>query len=483
MAMTTPRSPGWPWGGPPPDARDRRSYADAARRPFWLDSQLAPPPREPLEGRAAADLAIVGGGLGGLWAALQAKQIDPEREVVVLEAETVGYGATGRSGGFFSSSLTHGAGNGIARFPDEMPLLERLGRQNFDRTVVTLGQLEIDCDLELHGDLAVALEPHEERWLAEEAAQLEHLGHEVAWLDRDAVRAEIDSPTYRAALWQQSGAGILDPAKLAWGLACAAEALGARVYERTRVSGLRDQGSGIEVRAGNGTLTARQVLLATGAFRSPVAQVRRRIVPVWDYVLVTEPLGDARRSALGWRCRQGVSDSANRFHYYRLTAGDRILWGGYDAVYHFASGVGPGREQRDATFARLAQHFFRTFPQLEGVRFTHRWGGPIDTCSRFFAFYGLAHGGRVAYAAGHTGLGIGASRFGARVALDLLAGRETEATRSRLVRTRPLPFPPEPLRWAVIQATRRALARADRRQGRRGPWLRLLDRAGVGYDS
>jgi glycine/D-amino acid oxidase-like deaminating enzyme len=200
-------------------------------------------------------------------------------------------------------------------------------------------------------------------------------------------------------------------------------------------------------------------------------------------VLVTAPLTPAQLSVIGWERRQGVSDMGNRFHYYRLTADDRILWGGYDAIYHYGSGMGAEREQREATFARLAQHFFRTFPQLEDVRFTHRWGGPIDTCSRFFAFYGLSHGGRVAYAAGHTGLGIGASRFGARVALDLLAGRETEATRSRLVRSRPLPFPPEPLRWAVIQTTRRALARADRRQGRRGPLLRVLDRLGVGYDS
>jgi len=160
-----------------------------------------------------------------------------------------------------------------------------------------------------------------------------------------------------------------------------------------------------------------------------------------------------------------------------------VLWGGYDAVYHFANGIGEQRALRDATFARLAQHFFRTFPQLEGVRFTHRWGGPIDTCSRFFAFYGTSRGGRIAYTAGHTGLGIGASRFAARVALDLLAGRETEATRSRLVRARPLPFPPEPLRWAVISATRAALARADRRQGRRGLWLRALDRLGAGYNS
>jgi glycine/D-amino acid oxidase-like deaminating enzyme len=211
--------------------------------------------------------------------------------------------------------------------------------------------------------------------------------------------------------------------------------------------------------------------------------VRRRIVPVWDYVLATQPLTPAQRAAVGWRDRQGISDSANQFHYYRLTADDRIVWGGYDAIYHFRNGIGPQFAQRDATFARLAHHFFTTFPQLEDVRFTHRWGGPIDTCSRFTAFFGTLLGGRVAYVAGHTGLGIGASRFGARVALDLLAGRETEATALSYVRRKPVAFPPEPLRWAVIQLTRNRLAAADRRQGRRGLWLRLLDRLGLGYDS
>jgi glycine/D-amino acid oxidase-like deaminating enzyme len=482
MDVTTPAST-WPWGGPGPDTRDRRSYADAVPRPFWLDSPGAPPARDPVPGDAHADLAIVGGGLSGLWAAVQAKQLDPTREVVLLEAQTLGYGATGRSGGFINSSLTHGLANGMARFPEEMPLVERLGRLNFDHTVVALAQFEIDCDLELSGDLAVALEPHEERWLEQDAAELERLGHDVTLLDRDAVRTELDSPTYRAGLWQRSGAGILDPAKLAWGLAGTAESLGARLHERTPVTRMRDRGDAVALEIPGGSMRARHVLLATGAFNSPVRAVRRRVVPVWDYVLVSEPLDAAQLSVLGWQHRQGVSDSANRFHYYRLTADNRILWGGYDAIYHFRNGIGPDRAQRDATFARLAHHFFRTFPLVEDLRFTHRWGGPIDTCSRFFAFYGLSRGGRVAHVAGHTGLGIGASRFAARVALDLLAGRETEATRSRLVRSRPLPFPPEPLRWAVIQATRHALARADRRQGRRGAWLRLLDRLGLGYDS
>jgi len=173
----------------------------------------------------------------------------------------------------------------------------------------------------------------------------------------------------------------------------------------------------------------------------------------------------------------------NQFHYSRLTADNRILWGGYDAVYRYGGPVGPQLDDDEPTFARLSQHFFTVFPQLEGVRFTHRWGGAIDTCSRFSVFFGRAHGGRVVYALGYTGLGVAASRFGARVALDLLDGRTTEATELAMVRRRPLPFPPEPLRSAVIQLTRNRLAAADRNDGRRGLWLTALDRLGLGFDS
>jgi glycine/D-amino acid oxidase-like deaminating enzyme len=208
------------------------------------------------------------------------------------------------------------------------------------------------------------------------------------------------------------------------------------------------------------------------------------VVPVYDYVLVTEPLSEEPRDALGWRRRQGLADSGNRFHYYRLTPGEpRILWGGYEAIYHFRNGMRPELEDHAPTFELLAGNFAATFPQLEGIRFTHRWAGAIDTCSRFCVTFGRALGGRVAYAVGYTGLGVVASRFGARVALDLLFERDTELTRLEMVRSRPIPFPPEPLRYAAIQATRSGLARADERGGRRGAWLRLLDRVGAGFDS
>jgi glycine/D-amino acid oxidase-like deaminating enzyme len=183
---------------------------------------------------------------------------------------------------------------------------------------------------------------------------------------------------------------------------------------------------------------------------------------VYDYVLATEPLSAAQLDSLGWRNGQGISDAANQFHYYRLSADRRIVWGGYDAVYHFGREIRAAYDQRPTTAQLLAEHFFQTFPQLEDVRFTHQWGGAIDTCTRFCAFFGTAYSGDVAYALGYTGLGVGATRFGAEVMLDLLSGQSTPLTRLKLVTSTPPPFPPEPLAYAGIQLTRRALARADR---------------------
>ena len=474
-----------PWPTTPPTAAQRAAYADASPTPFWLDDLPARDAPQPLDGAPAdADLCIVGGGFTGLWAALHAKADAPGREVVVLEADRVGSGASGRNGGFAVASLTHGLANGLARFPEEMPTLERLGLENFAGLRADLAHHGIDAELEETGELLALLEPHELAAAEQEAELLRRFGHEVELLDDAAMRAEVASPTYVGGLWDRTGAGVLHPGKLAVGLAAAARRAGVRIHEGSAVTGLERAGAGMTVRtAGGGTVRARRVLLATSAYPPLLRALRRYVVPVYDYVLVTEPLSAAQREAIGWRRRQGIGDGANQFHYYRLTADDRILWGGYDAVYRPGGPVGPRYDTHEPTFAALSQHFFTTFPQLEGVRFTHRWGGAIDTCSRFSVFFGTAHGGRVAYATGYTGLGVGATRFGARVALDLLDGRRTEATNLRYVRRRPLPFPPEPLRTGVIRLTQNRLAAADRREGRRGLWLRTLDRLGLGFDS
>ena len=464
---------------PVPDPIDA-ALADVEPGSFWLDDAARPAARPPLEGPAECDLAVVGGGYSGLWTALRAKERDPSRDVVLLEGRRIGWGASGRNGGFCSASLTHGEANGRERWPDEYPQLAELGRRNLADLAAAVDRYGIDCELERTGELTVATEAHQVASLRE-AADGAGPGERRTYLDQDAVRAEVASPTYRAGLWDHDGTVLVHPARLAWGLARACEALGVRIHEHTPVTGLGSRP--LVLRTPGGEVRPRQVALGTNVFPSLVRRVRLHTVPVYDHVLVTEPLTEAQRDAIGWRNRQGIGDSANQFHYYRQTADHRILWGGYDAVYHFGGRVREAHDQRPATSRLLARHFFETFPQLEGLRFSHAWGGPIDTCTRFCAFYGTAHRGDVAYALGFTGLGVGATRFAADVVLDLLDGEPTERTRLQMVRTRPVPFPPEPLAFVGISATRWSLDRADRNEGRRNLWLRTLDRLGLGFDS
>ncbi len=456
---------------------------DAMPRVFWLDDPAAPQPAAPLQGDTTCDLAIVGAGFTGLWSALLAKQRTPSLDVVILEARRTAAAASGRNGGFCDASLTHGFSNGLSRFADELDTLDRMGLENLDAIEATIGTYDIDCAFERTGMLDVATAAWQYDELVEVAGAMRDHGQIVDVLDAAAVREEVASPSYHGGMWVHGNTAIVNPARLAWGLRRACIDAGVRIHDATPVRALHGAADRVRLATPRGTVTAKQVALATNADRPLLARLRPFILPVYDYVLVTEPLTAPQLDSIGWKHRQGVGDSGNQFHYYRLTADSRILWGGYDAIYHYGNRVAMKLEQRAATFDKLAGHFFATFPQLDDVRFTHRWGGAIDTCSRFCAFWGTAHSGRVAYALGYTGLGVGASRFGAQVMLDLLSGKPTERTRLRMVRTRPLPFPPEPLRYGVVQLTRWSLDHADRHSGRRNVWLRGLDWAGLGFNS
>ncbi|HET7068435.1 MAG TPA: FAD-dependent oxidoreductase [Nocardioides sp.] len=457
-----------------------RSLADAEQTPYWLDHPERPAPRPALDADTTADLCVVGGGYSGLWTAVLAKERDPGRDVVLLEGNRVGWAASGRNGGFCAASITHGRANGADRWPGEIDTLDRLGRENLDAIEQTLTRYGIECDFIRSGSITVATEQHQLDWLRELTEDVP----DATYLDTEAMRAQVASPTFLAGVFEPHDNALVDPARLAWGLAAAAESLGVRIHEDTHVSGLSSPGAGLDVRTDSGyAVRAGRVALGTNAFPSLVRRVRMHTVPVYDYALMTEPLSPEQRDAIGWRDRQGLDDMTNQFHYFRMTDDGRILWGGYDAIYHFGRHVRPRYDQRPETFDLLARQFFATFPQLDGLRFSHRWGGAIDTCTRFCAFYGTAYAGRAAYALGFTGLGVGATRFGADVMLDLLDGVDSERTHLEMVRTKPLPFPPEPFAWTGIQLTRRALAAADRRQGRRNLWLRALDKAGLGFDS
>lgn len=462
-----------------PDARLIAESLEGSRlQPFWLDDLPERPVRPALAATVQADLAVVGGGYTGLWTALLAKRRTPDARVVLLEGKRIGWAASGRNGGFVEATLTHGAKNGETRFPDELATLDRLGMQNLDEIQATVESEGWACDFERVGSFAVATEAYQ-------VAELEaaHDGEHELFYDAAAMRAQINSPTYEGGLWSVRDTALVHPGKLADSLLGAVLDAGVEVFEATPVLDLRAERDAIELRTRGGVVRADRVALATNAFPSLLKRYRLHTVPVYDYVLMTEPLTDAQLASIGWQGRQGVADSANQFHYYRLSADNRILWGGYDAIYHFGGRIRPEYDDRRESYEKLASHFFTTFPQLEGVRFTHRWAGVIDTCSRFCAFHATAHQGRVAYSAGFTGLGVAATRFAANVMLDQLAGETTERTSLDMVRSMPLPFPPEPATYPAVQSVRWALDRADHNSGKRNAFLRTLDAVGLGFDS
>ena len=459
------------------------SIADAKRSVFWLDRPERPEPEPGLEADISTDLVVIGGGFTGLWAALLAHDVDPDRDIVLIERTRIGDGGTGRNGGFVAASLTHGFGNGLSRWPGEMPTLLSMGQQNLEDIETFIGLNGIDCDFRRAGEIDVAVADHQVAELREAAKEMNAYGLGVEFLEGDQMRKRIDSPSYLAGLFDRSSVALVDPARLAWGLLETAKKRGIRVFENTEMTGFEDQGDQIVLSTGDHSITAKRAVVATNAFPSVISAIRHRVVPVYDYVLMTEPLTDEQWASVGWAAREGVGDSGNQFHYYRPTDDGRILWGGYDAIYHPGNGFGPQFDNDEDSYARLATHFLQTFPQLEGIRFTHAWGGAIDTCSRFTAFWGTEADGKIAYVAGFTGLGVGASRFGAQVALDLVDGYDTARTRLQMVRSQPMPFPPEPLRTLGIKWTTTSLQRADAKGGKRNLWLRTLDRFGLGFDS
>jgi glycine/D-amino acid oxidase-like deaminating enzyme len=451
---------------------------------YWLDADPLEPKAHPtLIGDTTTDLCIVGAGYTGLWTALLAKEANPERNVIIIEQRETGAGASGRNGGFCSYSLTHGFMNGYTRFKDEMATIERLGRENLEAIAETIKRYGINCGFELTGEISVANEEWQMAGLIEEADLRNSFGDNVEILSKEEMQSRVNSPISVGGLWDPDGTALIDPARLVWGLEKACLKNGVQIFENTSATKLERTSKGIIVHTPYGNVHAQRVALATNVYRSLVRRAKKYVVPVYDFQLVTEPLTPEQMDSIGWKNREGLSEAGNQFHYYRLTKENEILWGGYDAIYNFRGKVRSEYETSAETYAHLAEAFLETFPQLKGIKFTHGWGGAIDTCTRFTQFWGRAHRGRVAYVMGYTGLGVGSSRFGAQVMLDLLDGVDNERTQLSMVRKKPIPFPPEPFKFIIIRLTQWSINKSDENDGKRNLWLKFLDRLGLGFDS
>jgi glycine/D-amino acid oxidase-like deaminating enzyme len=455
----------------------QRALNDAILYPLWLDHPDAPTPERPLIGPTEAGLVIVGAGFTGLWAAVQAKENQPDRDVVLVEANTVACGASGRPGGIVSTSVMHGLANAVRIFPGDLTELERLGHENMKQFSAALERHNIDAEVEWGGEMKVAVDERHLAHLDEEFDLHKKHGYDVVYLDRDAVRAEVDSPLFHGGVWSRSGSGIVHPAKLAWGLKATALRLGVRIYEHSPLIALRREGPTITVRTHDGHVRTPKVLLATNAFAAGDRRIKRRVAAIRDRIIATEPLTSEQLSRIGWANRQGLYDTRTQLNYIRLTKDNRIVFGGR-VGYYYGNNTDPEADRDIKTYERLADAFFKTFPQLDDVRFSHAWGGPIALSTRMAVHFQTYHDGRVIWAGGYSGFGVSASRFGARVGLTLLDDPAAPERNLGLVKTMPNIIPPEPFRYIGAKITMKAIEDADERGCWRTVWVRLVHRMG-----
>ena len=384
-----------------------------------------------------------------------------------------------------SETVDHGHGLAIQHFGEaEARRLAALGETNVEEMTGYLAARGIDCDYESSGRLVAALTEAQLEEARRSVATAKLLGldsHHL--LSRDEIRARLDSPLYLGGV-RVTGGGILDPVKLVDGLRGEAERLGVRVHERTpgRITAPGSERR-IELRTPPGRLRARRAVLATSAYTHLLLpRVARRFIPLYDYILVSEPLTRSQRDAIGWAGREGVTDGRSFFNYYRLTRDDRILWGTSEAAYYSGNRVDRSCDHSPAHYAALRASFRRHFPALSGLEFPYAWGGPICSTTRLTPFFGRAMNNRVLYGLGYTGHGLGTTRIAGRILAHMALDRADDLLDLSLVRRKPFPFPPEPLRsWAVASVTR-ALRRVDE-GGRPSLMLRLLDRLGIGFSS
>ncbi|MDT0603901.1 NAD(P)/FAD-dependent oxidoreductase [Thalassotalea castellviae] len=454
--------------------------------PLWHDQDVRPDVLPALNENISCELLIVGGGFTGLWAALQLKERQPEVDVVLIEKTFISDGSSGRNGGFLNSTLAHGESNTEHHFPGEADKLYQLGEQNLAELLATFKRYNIDARYEEVGETEVATNQGSVDALRKDYGEEKAAGDNVTWYNQDEIQAQVNSPTFLAGLCRRNGKnGIVDPARICWGLKRVLLELGVRIFENTPLDECNPLGNDKMQSLSLGfTITSDKVLMATNAYKNPISQVNRATIPVWDYQIATEPLNQKQLAAIGWhKSRHALGNHANMFHYYRFTQDNRITWGGGGAVRYYFNKNTDFASCADIPerFEQLSKEFFETFPQLKGLKFTHRWSGIIATSTRFCMVPGVTYNGRLAWAVGYTGLGVGASRFGARVGIELLGYQPSDILKMRFITKKPMPWAPEPFRWFGVKFTQNALVKADKNNGKRGLWLKMLDAMNLGF--
>jgi glycine/D-amino acid oxidase-like deaminating enzyme len=426
---------------------------------WWRDLGGTPAPRPPLPGSLDADVAIVGAGYTGLWAAYYLKRAQPDLRVVVLEQRFAGFGASGRNGGWLTNSVTGGreryaVSHGIAAANAQ----QRALNETVDEVIAVAAREGIDADIVKGGELEIARTPAQLARLKAAAASEREWAHtDIEELDAAATAARIAIDGVQGGLWHPHCARI-HPAKLVAGLAAAVERLGVPIYENTRVTEISPGRAVTE----HGTVRAAHVLRATEGFTPDVPGQHRTWLPMNSSMIVTAPVAASAWESLGWSGRETLGDFAHVYMYAQRTADDRIAFGGRGVPYRYGSRVDSDGATQERTIDSLTALLRDFFPALSAVPIDHAWAGVLGVPRDWAATVGMDAATGLGWAGGYVGTGVTATNLAGRTLADIVLGRETELVRLPWVGHTAKKWEPEPLRWLAVNAIYTAYRAADR---------------------
>jgi glycine/D-amino acid oxidase-like deaminating enzyme len=429
-------------------------------------------PRASLPGDRDADVAIVGAGFTGLWTALYLARHEPSLRIAVVEAETAGFGASGRNGGWASALFPSSLDSVAARSSREGALAQHQAmRESVDEVLRAADDEGIDAHAAKGGTITLARSPAQWARARSEIDEARTWGRDeddVRLLDAAETTDVLAATRVQGATYTPDCAAI-HPGRLVRGLADAVVRRGVALYERTPATAIEPG----RVVTHNGIVRAEHVIRATEGYTRSLEGLRRRMVPVYSLIIATEPLPAETWDQIGLRRRETFSDHRHLIIYGQRTADDRFVFGGRGAPYHFGSRIRPSFDRVPRVFDALYDTLVDLFPVVKDVKITHRWGGALGIARDWTASVGVDRGTGIGWAGGYVGDGVTTTNLAGRTLADLVLRRDTDLTRLPWVGHRSRTWEPEPLRWLGINAGLRAMTWADREEARTGRESRI----------
>jgi glycine/D-amino acid oxidase-like deaminating enzyme len=457
----------------PPDFSAAAAQAPGAWHAHAPSRRARPPLRHDLD----VDVAIVGAGFSGLWTAFHLLEADPALRICIVERDTVGFGASGRNGGWLMASPPADVRVWERRFGlDATRRAQGVLIDAVDEIAALVARDALGPPVRTAGSLTLARSAAEVRRLEQRRDAAIRSGwpaHRMRWIDGREVHERIGAAGTRGAL-EVHPCGTLDPVRLVRALAARVEALGATIYERSAVIAVEPG----RVRTQSASVRARRIVMATEAFTVEQRGHGRRYLPLSSTVVSTEVIPASVRRSLGWSAGEAVGDAHHLFFYAQLTPDGRLTLGGRGAPYRLGSTVERAGLADRATTDRLQSTITDVWPQLAGVPIEHRWSGSIAVPRDWCASCGVDSASGIAWIGGYAGHGVAASYVLARSLAPLLRGHADPLGALPWTMHRPRQWEPEPLRWLASQAIVRVLGSSDRREtaGRPARRARLVHR-------